>query len=428
MNISSPTTRTTAGDEGTENGTIGESEIHDVTVVLTDETYHVQYIETPAINNGVTEKFKVALGSYHVFALVNNPINILAGESIHRVISDWTEMEAEAGFKNGKFFMVNEHNSSSDEKGFPITISASNTENAPAVANIRVDRIAVKIADENSYSTFSTSSIAGLRASVTGLEIEGYVLLNMNKSFNLFQTWGMENNGGETLTDDVLQTPFSSTNLVADQYYKNISNYTELKKEGDEITEIVDLTKGTSYTLGVKYTTENRPQISFYNGTTPTAGRGETSGVIYKVQAKNGSDNAGTFYVYNNRSYTSIDEINALTEFGSVDLTALSPSQLRGKGIKVYEDGVMYYTHYIMDPNTSHQYLGNNYYGIFRNSVYKLKINSFSGLGDDVPGGGTVDPSEEGDPGNPPIDTEEAYIQVTVTIKPWVLNTIEIDF
>jgi hypothetical protein len=80
-----------------------------------------------------------------------------------------------------------------------------------------------------------------------------------------------------------------------------------------------------------------------------------------------------------------------------------------------------------MDPNTAHQYNGYNYYGVFRNSVYKLNINSFSGLGDDVPGGGTVDPSEPGDPGNPSINTDEAYIQVSVTVNPWVLNTIHID-
>lgn len=88
----------------------------------------------------------------------------------------------------------------------------------------------------------------------------------------------------------------------------------------------------------------------------------------------------------------------------------------------------MYYSYFIKDPNTLHTYGGDDYYGVFRNSVYKLNVNSIKDLGDDVPGGGTVDPNEPGEPENPDIDTEEAYIQVTVTINPWVLNVIDIDF
>lgn len=428
LNISSPETRTSVGSEGTDNGTTQENQIDDVTVVLTDGSGVIQYVETPNITSGVTDKFKVDLGTYSVYALVNNPLTITPGENIQRVISGWNVNEAETGYSSGKFFMVNENNSSSTNGGYSITISSSNTENTPAVAHIKVDRVSVKITDETSYSAFSTASITGVPSIVSTFNVEGYVLLNMNKEFNLIQKWGTSNNGGATLASDVLVTPFYSTTLVADQFYKNISEYTNLEKDGSgNITGITDLTKDDTYTLGTKYTTENRPEITFYNTNVPTAGRGETSGVIYKVIAKDASDNANTFYMFNNTAYTTVAAIDALPEFADTDLSTLTIAELRAKGIKVYENGVMYYTYYIMDPNTAHQYNGYNYYGVFRNSVYKLNINSFSGLGDDVPGGGTVDPSEPGDPGNPSINTDEAYIQVSVTVNPWVLNTIHID-
>ncbi|KAK9667499.1 Major fimbrial subunit protein type IV, Fimbrillin, C-terminal [Popillia japonica] len=71
---------------------------------------------------------------------------------------------------------------------------------------------------------------------------------------------------------------------------------------------------------------------------------------------------------------------------------------------------------------------GKDYYAVFRNSVYKLSISKFSGLGDDVPGGRKVDPSGSGESGNPPIDADNGYIQASVDINPWVVNLIGIDF
>lgn len=435
LTISAPQTKTTGTP--TEAGTTEENQIHTVTVVFTDNTGQILHIKNPAVTAFTTEKFVVELGTYNVYALVNSPLTGLAiGGNIERVIEVFQAEHATQGFREGKFFMVNERNSSTAAAGVPVTISVANIESNPATATVKVDRVAVKISDDNAYTTPIAVS-TGFPSTVNQLKVVGYALLNMNKKFNLVQTWGDSNPNGVALASgaEVLTTPLfpGGSALVKDQYHKNISEYTTITKNmSGDVESITDLTKGVAniYKLGSIYTSENRPTVLFYGTDKLTAGRGETTGVIYKVQAQNSGTPVNTFYLYRNAYYSTLGEIQVLPEFSTVTLASLSVPQLRARGIQVYEDGVIYYTYFILDPNVAHQYgtAAQNYYGVFRNSIYSLTVNSISEIGDDVPGGGIVDPNEPGDPGNPPIDADEAYIQVTVTVNPWILNTIDIDF
>ncbi|HBX44639.1 Mfa1 family fimbria major subunit [Limibacterium fermenti] len=443
LTVSNPPGARTTGTP-TEPGLPAESVIDDVTVVFANSAGVIQHVATPSISSGTTDKFQISLGTYYVYALVNCPIataDLAATTNIDRVISGVTAQEASPGYKSGKFFMVNQHNPNTVHAGVQTTVSAANTVNNPAQATIYVDRVAAKIEDPTGY-TANAPVITDLTAKTSlldAVDITGFVLLNGNKQFNLLQQWNSANPNGalNPLADDnVLSTPLfpGGTELVSDQYFNNISTYTQLTKDAGtgNVTAMTDLTKDSptiTYGLGPVYTTENRPTLSFYGASNKiTSGRGETTGVIYKVQAKISGANAPTFYKYREQVYATLTIINALPDFSGVDLSTYSIPQLRGLGIQVYENGVMYYTYFILDPNTTHQYNGSDYYGVFRNSVYKLKISSISDLGEDVPGGGTVDPSQPGEPGNPPIDKEEAYIQVSVTVNPWIINTIDIKF
>ena len=222
----------------------------------------------------------------------------------------------------------------------------------------------------------------------------------------------------------------AATNVSA-QYHYNIGAYTTLTKDAsDNITAITDLTKvdPTIFKLGKVYTTENRPAYKPLTNGELTATKGETTGVIYRVVAKKSGSNVGTFFKYGTTISTNWATIAALnSSLLQTTPDAVDYPSLRAQGVQVYEGGVMYYSHFIKDVNTNHQLGGKNYYGVFRNSSYQLKINKFSALGDDVPGGGTVDPEDPDGP-NPPIDNELAYMTVTITVNPWVLNTIGIDF
>ena len=253
----------------------------------------------------------------------------------------------------------------------------------------------------------------------------------------MVQAWGTTNTNGTTLGTEALQTPLypgGTSDLVKDQYFHNISEYTEITKDiNGDIAEIKDLTlTGLTFkAIDVPvYTTENRPTILTYDTNKPTAGSGETTGIIYKMEAQSATGPVGTFYSYSGKIYSGTTALTDLeTAYGST-ISTLTIPQLRAKGVKVYENGIMYYTYFIKgnNDNTNHLYGTKNYYGVFRNSVYNLKIDNITALGDDVPGGGRVDPEEPEEPGNPPIDTDESYIKMTVTVNDWVLNTIGIDF
>jgi hypothetical protein len=427
--------RTAEGSEGNEAGAGNENVINNVTVLFTNSGGLITSKRHPSITGGVTESFKVDVGTHYVYVLVNDPgITVIENTTN---INDLVETVANAvdginGFKGGSFMMVNARNNSTEIGGAQVNINTTNTISNPAKVTIKVDRVAVKIVDITGDPAVSALA-AKTNNFVTGVDVKGYGLLNVRKEFNVLQKWGMDNYGGDVLAYEVLTgVQLDAVNSVKDNFFLHIGTYTEIVKNIStmEVEEINVLSTAGNYTSTDKYMIENRPEIKFYGiaNVDITAGRGETSGVIYRVQAKNGSGDLPTFYVYRDVVYENLTALQANSEFASTDLSLLTPGQLRAKGIRVYEDGIMYYSYFIKDPNTLHTYGGDDYYGVFRNSVYKLNVNSIKDLGDDVPGGGTVDPNEPGEPENPDIDTEEAYIQVTVTINPWVLNVIDIDF
>lgn len=432
LQINGSATRTTGIP--TEDGEGDENLISSATILLVDGSGNIAVVEEPSITGGVTEPFKVAVGTYFVYALINKPVNVAVttGVPVDQVI-DVAAGEYLNGYNNGSFFMVNARNSEGEEAGVEVIVTENNTFTSPAQAQINVDRIAVRIEPNPEAQPTDVSAITSQYAGfIDAVSIDGFALLNVNKQFNMLQTWGTDNGSGDVLTADVLQTPFYSTTIVADQYHQNISEYADIEWDTTNPTvmsTLTDLTAGQTgiFNLETVYAIENRPTMMFFDTDHPTAGRGETTGVIYKATATNGGA-ANTFFVYNGTMYSDVTAIQALPDFANVTLPVADYPALRGYGIKVYENGVMYYTYFILDPNSEYLYNGENYFGVFRNSIYRLAVNSLSALGDDVPGGGKVDPEQPGDPGNPPINSDDAYIQVTVTINPWVLNTINIDF
>jgi len=430
LSLANSVTRTSGDD--TDPGTTAESTINSLTVVFTDEAGIVAYTATPSINSGVTEKFKIALGDYYVYALINSNVTISKNQNINQVITVAAAKDATSGYKDGSFLMTNQSNSSSENAGIHTQITANNSLANPAKVTIKVDRVACKIVDETTNPNIADLEYATNNL-IDGVTIKGYTILNVNREFNLIQQWGTDNAGGITLDSEVLSTPLYSNGPKvkhADQYFHNIGEYTTLDKINGEIVGIIDETIGTNdlFTKTPIYTTENRPTIMELGTTGMTAGRGEATGVIYKVQARYEGIDKETFYAYNGIAYNTIGELQALPAFEGKILPSSDNPKLRALGIKVYENGVMYYTYFIRDPNIAHQYEGKNYYGVFRNSTYKLKINSISSLGDDVPGGGAVDPTEPGELGNPPIDADEAHIEITLTVNPWIINVLGIDF
>lgn len=74
--------------------------------------------------------------------------------------------------------------------------------------------------------------------------------------------------------------------------------------------------------------------------------------------------------------------------------------------IEVFKGGNTYYKQVIKDKHIA---------GIIqRNSIYRLKVNNIFNVGAQVPNGN-------------PTENEFYYLNVTVTVNPWVLNNQDVD-
>ena len=442
-------TRTSEHQPGREVGEGKEIVINNVTVVITDANGAIKEVKTPelATTGGTsTKQFEIQAGTdLKVFALVNNATaikeNDFTGKSITDLVTATTAAEIAGGFKSESFFMTNELSNPVTKEngtdrlskyldaGADLTIAAGEQKTVA----IAVDRLAARVDDVT-----TAPNIDGLKGDVNGkvatyldaVEVVGFVPLNANASMNPIQTWEKIKvqktvvKPAEDVEGYVLSTPLIDTDTPT-TYFFGVDNYKEDNAEG---IGIKDLTKVGDY-VKKAYVTENRPTITGHSNpdiywTSPK--RGATTGVIYRVQAKLNGNNAETFYVYADNIYAKGQEAELNKELAKAGVTLpdgqteFSIEEYRAANVRVYENGVMYYTYMIKDNNTKYQLDGKDYYGVFRNSIYKLNVTTLSKLGDDVPEG---DKDKED-----PVDPENAYLTVIVNVNDWVLNTIDIPF
>lgn len=157
--------------------------------------------------------------------------------------------------------------------------------------------------------------------------------------------------------------------------------------------------------------------------------------------AKDGADfKDGTFYRYDKRLFTSIQAIfnaaetgeisNPFAEAGAVTVnqvleqiknedgslkTEAELASFRKKNkIEIYRGGEMYYRYAIHD----NQYKPETAYSVLRNTIYQLNVTQISEVGNDVPNGPKPDDPDK----NPNF-----YMNVKVSINPWVLNAQPIE-
>ena len=93
--------------------------------------------------------------------------------------------------------------------------------------------------------------------------------------------------------------------------------------------------------------------------------------------------------------------------------------------IKVYTEGIMYYTYYIKDQNYKQvEETGEaavNYYSVMRNTVYNLTVTELMRIGTDIPGGW----NPETDPEDP-VDPTNVYMTIQAVANPWVVSKEDI--
>ena len=472
----------------TQIGTTGENTISSVTIYLCNPQDH-KVVESYSVSSGLvsidggvkTPVIQTKTGEYEVFVIANAPTNlsIAEGEVItNEVISGINEKAmqdtyAKLTIENGKetggsFLMFNECNASDDTDGASIEISTDNDYDHPATCEtIMLDRLAVKIKSQIGDNV----NIDGINKEgelnvVEKVELEGFKLLNGVTKANLQQKWSKTiTEQGSYPWSNILQTPALDNNSTG--YYNHLSSFRtiETKDDATVYTKAMDLYETVpSYNEndpdGVIYCMENNNENSVGDQ------YGTTTGLVYKwkvtIKDKEGQTDisesdecAGKncFYAYDGKYYATLSalitdypgivanvtgaDLNAKIEAVEKELqdasaktagtereTAISNFRAKYK-IKVYTDGIMYYTYFIKDQNyrlgTNQNVDEDHYYSVMRNTVYDLTVTKLQRIGTDIPGGWNPDVDPED-----PVDPTNVYMVIETKANPWVVSKEDI--
>ena len=443
LNVQTPKsdgTRTVVNNP-TVDATAAESDVTSGTIYLVDATGAVVFKKEitesewkegkPTQGNDGSTKIKIEVDkvvagqTYKVYFLANadseDPLNSTFSTTAttdNKFVGDYA--------KANNFAMFNQNDTQVDGNGYTVTfIKANNNEANPAKVNykttpnapIKVERVVARIDAPTSKSTVLADAPADASAAlkvamkdakekVEKIELTNYAISNLaNKSY-VMQTW----NPSSALVIPNDKKGFSYIQPTAD--FGGTFDYNDGGFTTTEATK-------------VNYVFENN------STTAPT-----TMYFEYKVTLKNekfegdadfkdDATNAGTFYRYNNVIYTSFAQIykdyaDVPNLFGKgmdadkmkaelkkvIDNEAELAKFREDNNIEVFKGGKTYYKHVIKD---------NHINGIIqRNSIYRLNINNIFNVGAQVPNG-------------EPTENEFYYLNVTVTVNPWVLNEEDVN-
>lgn len=323
------------------------------------------------------------------------------------------------------FSMFNQNDATTNGNGYTVTFTDANkVENNPAKVKYNNTESAIKIERVTARVDVPTSTEALLgeypanasqalknaiddaKEKVSKIELVRYALSNVTNKTYVMQNWDVANDvwslaipSDATLSQT--KDDFGSKYLLKDRGFKALTGATN------------------------DYIFEN-------NKSDATAMYFEYKVTLNEDLAKEGVADFtdGTFYRYNNKIYTSFEQIynayaevaglfegktaaqmkTALTE-AKTEPTADSEKSVETKlsefrekyGIEVFNEGKTYYKQVIKDNQ-----LDKNV--IQRNTIYRLQVNKIFNVGAQVPNG--------------EIDKNGLfYLDVTVTVNPWVLNT-----
>lgn len=381
---------------------------------------------------GVTNPIKVAVTGaiqtgkkYNVYFLANNT-------TVTDPLADASFIASTSGGADyavaKKFVMFNQNDNSTHAAHSTVEFTdAAKSVNSPAEAGeIKLDRVVARIDNPTFAETAekvddaaagTTKNVVKVVASFT---YQGYAASNLNNNSYVMQKW-----------DTDFKTLSVKWGEAANKYSQPKNSFGTLYK-GENLGKF---NKNNTY--------------AFENTTNDV---NEATAVYFKIKAnlkeaaKATADfEDGTFYRYDGRLYTSIQAIFDDATTGAIvnPFNLLTVDQVLAKikdattgklitdegklaefretyKIEVYREGMMYYRWAISDmaykpfveSETSHTY------SVLRNSIYRLNVTKVNEIGKDVPNGPDPD-----DPNKDP----NYYMDVTVKINPWVLNTKDIE-
>lgn len=411
---SSNGTRTTGTP--TEDGTTEESKITNGTIWLVDASGAVKfskYISESEWNvNTVKNPIKVAVTQvdentpYTVYFLANKQGTLSTSPTTQTFTSGTGGIDYAT---DNAFVMFNQNDKVVKANSYTVTFTDKNKEETnpatPIGGDIKLDRLVARIDVPTTVTTITKDAAKTDRTdnieAISGLTFNGFATSNLANKSNVEQKW-----------DDAwttLQLPDGLT------YYWDKASYGTAKK-ADNLANF----KAEKQYLFEQTTNDETKATSIYLQYTATASAGAN---------KDFTD--GTFYRYDKRVFTSIQDIIAYASsanpFGTktaaqvvaeitkdataktcTDNQATLETFRKAYNIEVFVAGKVYYKYAIEDPSHAD-------YTVLRNSIYRIDVKNIYDLGSDTPNG----------------EDEKVlpvyYLNVKVVVNDWVLRAIDVD-
>lgn len=330
---------------------------------------------------------------------------------------------------DNNFSMFNQNDATTNGNGYTVTFTDANkVETTPAKvmynnteSAIKIERVTARVDVPTSteallgeYPANATqalkNAIDDAKKKVTNIELVRYALSNVTNKTFVMQNWNVANNVWSLAipTDATLS---QTKDAFGEKYLLKDGGFKTLKGAKNDYIFENNMSDATAMYFEYKVTLDAN---QFKNA----------AGELMPADFQD-----GTFYRYNNVIYTSFEQIMKAYE----DVTGLFEgktaaqlktelenakkvettegakdvetklSEFRAKyGIEVFNEGKTYYKQVIKDNQ-----LDKNV--IQRNTIYRLQVNKIFNVGAQVPNG--------------EIDKNGLfYLDVTVTVNPWVLN------
>lgn len=328
---------------------------------------------------------------------------------------------------NNKFAMFNQNDNDVNGNGYTVVFTDDNKKETSAaqikydnaVSPIKIERLTARIDEPTSNATkivaytkddatpAEKKAMKDAVDKVESIKMTGYAISNLaNKSY-IMQNW----------TGETLNIPSGIT------YYQPTTEFGTATK----------LENGDYFTAAT--TPNNHKDYVFENNNENAATSMYFEYTVTLKDKTNADFTDGTFYRYNNVIYKSFADIytayhdvkglfggktaeqmkaevtaakTAPTAEGEPTVESKLDNFRKAYQIEVFNCGKTYYKKAIKDQYLTYEN------AIQRNSIYRLTVNNIFNVGAQVPNG---TPDKEG----------LFYLDVTVSVNPWVLNTQDVD-
>lgn len=380
-----------------------------------------------------TTPFRVAAGSYNIYVLVNPSPAMLAVSGAGLNEDTFKDKE----FNKGDFTPNNGFPMSSADQIQPVSVTPQNTKANPAMYVTNVQRMLAKVQLDGFTSGDKPVDFAQSAAAkfASKFEFKRYGIVNKRNSAYFFRR------AGETSHAAVIgEKENGVSNYVIDPKFDlKIDPFAE-QVARDNYWDREEMSATAAYWKAFDASQKDFIDYIYENTMTKTAQlQGYTTGLVLEAQFtpkvwKNGGAGymeGNTFYAYNNEYYASLQEVQTacpgVKDFEDIDSEKYNAAETERitltkkyaqQGVTVYYQAKCYYHFWIRHANNNKPNdMGVMEFGIVRNNVYRMSVNTIAGPGLPTPPFTPDRPDEDG----------ETYLGITVNVLPWVVRNNNMD-